>query len=123
MASRDQILSALEGVYDPELGRSVVELNMVRDVTVEGGRVGVVIALTVPGCPLRASFQEQVENALMPLDGVDEVELGFDVMTPDEKAALTSRTMSSSITERPSSGSNTPSSALRISSREAINLG
>jgi len=50
VASRDEILSALEGVYDPELGRSVVELDMVRDVTVEGGRVTVVIALTVPGC-------------------------------------------------------------------------
>src|SRR5262245_45585244 len=64
---------------------------MVRDVVVDGGRVSVVIALTVPGCPLRASFQEQVEQALMPLDGVDEVDLGFDVMSPDEKAALTSR--------------------------------
>ena len=91
MASRDEILSALEGVYDPELGRSVVELDMVRDVTVDGGRVSVVIALTVPGCPLRASFQEQVEKALLPLDGVQEVELGFDVMTPEEKAALTTR--------------------------------
>ena len=91
MASRDEILSALESVYDPELGRSVVELDMVRDVSVEGGRVTVVIALTVPGCPLRASFQEQVEKALSPLEGVDEVELGFDVMSPEEKAALTTR--------------------------------
>ena len=91
MASRDEILGALEGVYDPELGRSVVELDMVRDVAVDGGRVRVVIALTVPGCPLRASFQEQVEQALLPLDGVEEIELGFDVMTPEEKAALTTR--------------------------------
>jgi ATP-binding protein involved in chromosome partitioning len=91
MVSRDAVLSALEGVYDPELGRSVVELDMVRDVSVEGSRVRVVIALTVPGCPLRASFQEQVEQALLPLDGVEEVELGFDVMTPDEKGALTAR--------------------------------
>ena len=82
MVTHEQIRTALEGVYDSELGRSVIELDMVRDVTVDGGRVAVVIALTVPGCPLRASFQEQVEKALMPLDGVDEVELGFDVMTP-----------------------------------------
>jgi len=91
VASRDEILSALEGVYDPELGRSVVDLDMVRDIAVEGPLVRVVIALTVPGCPLRASFQEQVEQALLPLDGVEEVELGFDVMTPDEKAALTTK--------------------------------
>jgi ATP-binding protein involved in chromosome partitioning len=90
-ASRDDILRALEGVIDPELGRSVVELDMVRDVAVEGGRVGVTIALTVPGCPLRASFQEQVDTLLLPLEGVEEVALSFDVMTPDEKAALTTK--------------------------------
>jgi ATP-binding protein involved in chromosome partitioning len=99
MASREEILNALEGVYDPELGRSVIELDMVRDVTVDGGRVGVVIALTVPGCPLRASFQEQVEGALMPIDGVERVELGFDVMTPEEKSALTTR-LRGGVTER-----------------------
>jgi ATP-binding protein involved in chromosome partitioning len=88
--TRDQVLKALEEVIDPELGRSVVELDMVREVTVEGGRVGVTIALTVPGCPLRASFEEQVERALRPV-GAEEVLLGFDVMTPEEKAALTTR--------------------------------
>jgi ATP-binding protein involved in chromosome partitioning len=88
--TRDQVLKALEDVIDPELGRSVVELDMVREVTLEGGRVGVTIALTVPGCPLRASFEEQVERALRPV-GADEVVLGFDVMTPEEKAALTTR--------------------------------
>jgi ATP-binding protein involved in chromosome partitioning len=88
--SRDQVLNALEQVIDPELGRSVIELDMVRNVTVEGSRVGVTIALTVPGCPLRASFEEQVERALRPL-GAEEVLLGFDVMTPEEKTALTTR--------------------------------
>ena len=90
-ATREQILGALEQVIDPELGRSVIELDMVRDVAIEGGRVGLTIALTVAGCPLRASFQEQVDHALLPLDGVDEVALTFDVMTADEKAALTTR--------------------------------
>jgi ATP-binding protein involved in chromosome partitioning len=88
---RDQILLALEDVIDPELGRSVIELNMVRDVVVENGRVALTIALTVPGCPLRASFQEQVDRVLLPLEGVEEILLSFDVMTPDEKAALTTK--------------------------------
>jgi ATP-binding protein involved in chromosome partitioning len=89
--SQDAVLTALQDVMDPELGRSVVELDMVREVAVEGGRVDVTIALTVPGCPLRASFQEQVDRALLPLEGVDEVALHFDVMSPEEKAALTTR--------------------------------
>jgi ATP-binding protein involved in chromosome partitioning len=91
VATRDEILVALEQVIDPELRRSVVELDMVRDVEIEGGVVKLSIALTVPGCPLRASFQEQVDRALEPLPGVERVELSFGVMTPEEKAALTAK--------------------------------
>jgi ATP-binding protein involved in chromosome partitioning len=89
--SRDAVLTALESVIDPELKRSVVELDMVRDVRVEGAHVEVTIALTVPGCPLRASFEEQVEEALRPLEGIETVALGFDVLTPEERAALTTK--------------------------------
>jgi ATP-binding protein involved in chromosome partitioning len=90
-ASRDEILKALESVIDPELGRSVVELDMVREVRVDGGAVELVIALTVPGCPLRASFEEQVERAFRGVPGIESVRLSFGVMTPEEKAALTTR--------------------------------
>jgi ATP-binding protein involved in chromosome partitioning len=89
--SKDAVLRALEGVIDPELKRSVVELDMVRDVRVEGGDVGVTIALTVPGCPLRASFEEQVEEALRPVEGIRSVVLDFDVLTPEERQALTAK--------------------------------
>jgi ATP-binding protein involved in chromosome partitioning len=97
-ASREDILKALEQVIDPELKRSVVELDMVRDVRIEGGDVTVGIALTVAGCPLRASFEEQVAKALAPL-GVEHVQLEFDVMTPEERAALTAH-LRGSVTER-----------------------
>ncbi len=89
--SREQLMKALEQVIDPELGRSVVELEMVRRLEAGGGRVDVEIALTVPGCPLRSSFESQVDDALLPLEGVDEVALSFTVMTPEEKAALTAK--------------------------------
>ena len=97
--SREEVLKALEGVIDPELGRSVVELDMVRDIEIDGGRVDVTIALTVPGCPLRASFEEQVQTALAPVAGVESIGLGFDVMSPEEKAALTDR-LRGGVTER-----------------------
>src|SRR5438094_9973268 len=89
-ASREDILKALEQVIDPELKRNVVELDMVRDVRIEGEQVTVGIALTVAGRPLRASFEEQVAKALAPV-GVQRVRLEFDVMTCDERAALTPR--------------------------------
>jgi ATP-binding protein involved in chromosome partitioning len=97
-ASREDILKALEQVIDPELKRNVVELDMVRDVRIEGGEVTVGIALTVAGCPLRSSFEQQVGEALAPL-GVERVSLEFDVMTPEERAALTAR-LRGSVTER-----------------------
>src|SRR4051794_34052577 len=91
MPSRDEILAALGQVIDPELRKPVTELNMVRGVEIDGGRVGVTIALTVVGCPLRNSFEEQVQQHVATLPGVETVELHFDVMSPDERAALTNR--------------------------------
>jgi ATP-binding protein involved in chromosome partitioning len=91
MATREAVLAALGNVIDPELRKPVTELDMVRDVTVDGRDVTVRIALTVAGCPLRSSFQDQVAQEVGSLEGVGSVRLDFDVMTPDERAALTSK--------------------------------
>src|ERR687883_1355570 len=89
--TRDEILQALERVIDPELRRPVTELDMVRDVRIDGGDVAVTIALTVAGCPLRSSFEDQVRQHVATLPGVRGVELAFDVMTSEERQALTTR--------------------------------
>jgi len=89
--SRTAVEEALKAVIDPELHRSVIDLDMIRDVEVDGGHVRVLLALTVPGCPLRGSFQEQVDRALLPLEGVEAVTLDFTVMTPEEKSTLTTK--------------------------------
>ena len=98
--SRDAILAALENVIDPELRRPVTELDMVRAVEIDGGDVTVTIALTIAGCPLRHSFEEQVEHALRDVPGVARVRLGFDVMTPDEREALTRKLRGGAPAER-----------------------
>ena len=89
--SRDAIQEALGKVIDPELRRPVTELDMVRDVGVAGGEVTVRIALTVAGCPLRSSFQDQVQEHVGGLPGVESVRLEFDVMSPEERTALTTK--------------------------------
>jgi ATP-binding protein involved in chromosome partitioning len=88
---RDDVFAALGRVIDPELRRPVTELDMVRGVEVDGGAVVVTIALTVVGCPLRSSFEDQVREHVGTLPGVTSTELRFDVMTPDERAALTTK--------------------------------
>jgi ATP-binding protein involved in chromosome partitioning len=88
---RDAVLKALERVIDPELQRPVTELDMVRDVEIADGIVSLTIVLTVAGCPLRDSFERQVEQALADIDGIRGVSLSFAVMTPEERQALTTK--------------------------------
>ncbi len=89
--TREAVLEALGRVIDPELHQPVTELDMVRDIRINGPDVAVTIALTVVGCPLRSSFEEQVGREVGGLEGVRSVRLDFDVMSPDEKAALTQK--------------------------------
>jgi ATP-binding protein involved in chromosome partitioning len=89
--NREEIMRALEGVIDPELRRPVTELDMVRDIEIDGGDVRVRIALTVAGCPLRDSFKDQVAAVMKDVPGVERVAVGFDVMTAEERQALTTK--------------------------------
>ena len=59
MVSEQDVRTALVAVIDPEIRRSVVELDMVRSVTVADPLVEVTIALTVPGCPMKADLEHQ----------------------------------------------------------------
>jgi ATP-binding protein involved in chromosome partitioning len=83
-----EIIEALRPVEDPELHRSIVDLGMVRNVAIDGGRVQVLVALTIAGCPLRNEITQRVTNAVAALAGVDDVGLDFTVMTDEERAEL-----------------------------------
>jgi ATP-binding protein involved in chromosome partitioning len=89
--SESSVIEALRPVQDPELHRSIVDLGMVRGVAVDRGAVQVQVALTVAGCPLRNEIDRRVREALLALDGVETVEIGFTVMTDEERAALRER--------------------------------
>jgi ATP-binding protein involved in chromosome partitioning len=86
--SRDAIAEALRAVHDPELHRSIVDLGMLGDVEVRGGRVEVAIRLTVAGCPLKAEIQRRVTEALAPMEGVEAIHVTMDAMTDEERRAL-----------------------------------
>lgn len=88
MPDRDQVIEALRKVEDPELNRSIVDLQMVRGVQVEGDRVSVTLALTTLACPLKDRIAADVEKALRSLDGVREVKVHLTEMTPEERERL-----------------------------------
>jgi ATP-binding protein involved in chromosome partitioning len=91
-ATPDQIIEALRPVQDPELHRSIVDLDMVRQVEVaDDGTVEILVALTVPGCPLRNEITHRVDAAVLALQGVTGVSVDFTVMTDDEREALRRR--------------------------------
>jgi len=87
--THDEIRKALEAVIDPELRQNIVELDMVRSIEIrEGGVVDVVVSLTTPGCPIRNHFQTGVTNAVKAIEGVTQVNVSFDVLTDQQKAAI-----------------------------------
>jgi len=89
VATRDEIMKALEVVIDPELHRSIVELDMVRSIDVsENGVVDVTVSLTTPGCPIKGHFQTAVADAATGLEGVTHCNVYFDVLSDTQKAAL-----------------------------------
>ena len=86
--TRDEVIEALRPVQDPELHQSIVDLDMVREVTIDGGSVRVLIALTVAGCPLRAEITQRVTGAVQPLAGVEAVTVDMTVMSDEDRAKL-----------------------------------
>ncbi len=89
MVSNDDIRKALEVVIDPELHRSIVELDMVRSIDASSnGVIDVTVSLTTPGCPIKGHFQTAVVDAVAKLDGVTHVNVYFDVLSDEQKAAL-----------------------------------
>ncbi len=87
----EEALDRLRAVIDPELGDSVVDLGMVRGVSVQGGDVVVDVALTVASCPLRSQIERDVVGQLEALEWTRSVEVRIAAMDADERAAVMAR--------------------------------
>lgn len=90
MLTKDSIMEALRDVKDPELNKSLVELNMIRNIQVHGTHVALDVILTIQGCPLKIKIQEDVENAIRQL-GAEQVQVTFGAMTDEERSALSAK--------------------------------
>jgi metal-sulfur cluster biosynthetic enzyme len=69
----ERVTQALRDVFDPELGMSIVDLGLIYDVQIDGGRVRITMTLTTQGCPLHDSMSEWVRQAVGKIPGVEEV--------------------------------------------------
>lgn len=89
MVDETALRAAIGQVEDPEIHRSLEELKMLRELEVDAdGNVRVLVALTVPGCPLKDKLQSDVTAAAGTIAGTGAVTVDFTVMTDEERAEL-----------------------------------
>jgi metal-sulfur cluster biosynthetic enzyme len=71
--TEEDVTEALSNVIDPELGLDFVELGLVYDVAIDGGKVDITFTLTTPACPIGPQVSEQMVEFVGEIDGVEEV--------------------------------------------------
>ncbi|MFW6315763.1 MAG: Mrp/NBP35 family ATP-binding protein [Cyanobacteriota bacterium] len=86
MTDTNTILDALRPVQDPELQKSLVELNMIRDVNLEQGALSFKLVLTTPACPLKEMIVDDCKKAVQDLPGVETVDVEVTSETPQQKS-------------------------------------
>jgi ATP-binding protein involved in chromosome partitioning len=86
--TQEQVREALKGVLDPEIGKPIEDLGMLKDIEVLDGTVRVHVLLTVAGCPLKDTINRDVTAAVAPLEGVRDVEVVLGEMSGDQREQL-----------------------------------
>lgn len=123
MVSKDQVMAALKDVIDPELHISIVNLQMVKNVDIQGDSVKIVVALTVSGCPLSKTISTDIEKAVTKLPGVKSVGVETTVMTKQELEEVRRKIQSQMAVAQPQkSGSAMPPGINRLERKGIRNV-
>lgn len=114
MITRDQILSALKDVKDPELHQSIVDLDMIKDVAIRDGRVTVDALLTIGACPLRETIVDSIKAKIKDLPGIRDVDVSLGVMSQEQRQSLIQRLRGGEVSTAGRSTFLGPESATRV---------
>ena len=82
------VREALSRVEDPEIGRPITELDMVKSIAIDGNDVAVEVYLTIAGCPMKNTIEQNTRAVLEDLEGVGTVTVTMDAMNDDQRRAL-----------------------------------
>ena len=86
---REQIITALKKVYDPEIPVDIWELGLIYNITInEDNSVKVVMTLTSPNCPVAEELPLEVERAVLSVEGVKSVDLDLTFEPPFEPSMM-----------------------------------
>jgi Mrp family chromosome partitioning ATPase len=122
LINKNSVINSLRGVLDPEIGISIVDLNMVRDVSIEGSHVNVTIALTVAHCPLAKTLQADVEKALKKSGEVESVTVETTAMSKTELNELRTNLQNRTAQARPDQETRPGAGIDRLGKRELRNI-
>jgi ATP-binding protein involved in chromosome partitioning len=86
--SEGGIREALRDVRDPEIGRDLISLNMIRSIHIKGSLVTVGVSLTTAGCPMKHTITTDIRDRLKMIEGVQQVEVDFGVMSDQDRQNL-----------------------------------
>jgi Mrp family chromosome partitioning ATPase len=122
LIDKTSVVNSLRSVLDPEIGISIVDLNMVRDVRIDGSHVKVTIALTVAHCPLAKTLQTDVEKALKKSDEIKTVTVETTAMSKTELNELKTSLQSRAAQPQPEQGNGPGPGINRLGKRELRNI-
>jgi len=123
VVSKEEVMTSLKDVIDPELHISIVNLQMVKSVEIDGGKVKVLVALTVGGCPLSKTISADIEKAVMKLRGVKTVNVETTVMTKQELEQVRAKIQSQmAAAQGQKTGSNMPPGIDRLERKGIRNV-
>jgi ATP-binding protein involved in chromosome partitioning len=88
MVTEAQVREALRSVLDPEIGRPIEDIGMLRGISIEGDTVRVDVLITIEGCPLKDRITNDVTAAVKPLEGVERVAVDLSPMSPEQRETL-----------------------------------
>ena len=75
LVTSEEVRGALREVLDPEYPISLVDLGLIRGVEVEGTKARIKLTYTCMGCPAMDMIQEDIQERLLQMEGIDEVEI------------------------------------------------
>lgn len=88
MVTEAQVREALRNVLDPEIGRPIEDIGMLRGIGIDGSVVTVDVLITIEGCPLKDRITNDVTAAVSPLEGVEQVTVTLEPMSPEQRETL-----------------------------------
>jgi ATP-binding protein involved in chromosome partitioning len=88
MPTKEDVRQALRNVLDPEIGKPIEDVGMLKDIVIDGGTVRVYVLLTIAGCPLKDHINNDVTEALKGLPGVERIDVVLGEMSSDQRQQL-----------------------------------